>query len=279
MTDQKNEAVKVGARHARSPATFTCSLGDAHSCLPLAPQVFVRCRPLSDQERRDGRQHAVVVDGRDGQVTVREWVVALPSGLLSQPPAPTANWCLGCRSGAPPRERRRLRLTRCGGACGRRQQERRRQEPAQWGALRQQLTASQTALLCLTAVHGIAAFSGCPLSPAMPTACRGTPLRRSPTVCRCPAFSLQAFGPDSRQEDVYAAAAAPLVEAALQGFSATVFAYGQTGCGKTHTMEGREQPAEERGVIPPAFDHIFREIQKGKGGGDGGSSSCSCSWG
>ena len=63
---------------------------------------------------------------------------------------------------------------------------------------------------------------------------------------------------------MYAAAAAPLVEAALQGFNATVFAYGQTGCGKTHTMEGREQPAEERGVIPRAFDHIFREIQKGR---------------
>lgn len=28
-------------------------------------------------------------------------------------------------------------------------------------------------------------------------------------------------------------------------------------------MEGREAPAEERGIIPRAFDHIFREIQKG----------------
>jgi hypothetical protein len=39
--------------------------------------------------------------------------------------------------------------------------------------------------------------------------------------------------------------------------------HSQTGCGKTHTMEGREQPAEERGIIPRAFDHIFRDIQKG----------------
>lgn len=74
---------------------------------------------------------------------------------------------------------------------------------------------------------------------------------------------LQAFGPESRQEDVYAAAGAPLVEAVLQGFNATVFAYGQTGCGKTHTMEGREPPAEGRGIIPRAFDHIFNEIEKG----------------
>ncbi|KAL4436755.1 hypothetical protein ABPG75_003894 [Micractinium tetrahymenae] len=73
------------------------------------------------------------------------------------------------------------------------------------------------------------------------------------------------FGPDSRQEDVYDTACAPLVEAALQGFNATVFAYGQTGCGKTFTMEGRDEPAEQRGIIPRAFDHIFQEIQKGMG--------------
>lgn len=43
----------------------------------------------------------------------------------------------------------------------------------------------------------------------------------------------------------------------------TIFAYGQTGCGKTFTMEGKEEPAELRGVIPQAFDHIFTEIAKG----------------
>ena len=43
----------------------------------------------------------------------------------------------------------------------------------------------------------------------------------------------------------------------------TIFAYGQTGCGKTFTMEGKEEPAELRGLIPQAFDHIFTEIAKG----------------
>lgn len=28
-------------------------------------------------------------------------------------------------------------------------------------------------------------------------------------------------------------------------------------------MEGRDEPSELRGIIPRAFDHIFREIQKG----------------
>ena len=77
----------------------------------------------------------------------------------------------------------------------------------------------------------------------------------------------QAFGPEARQGVVYAAAAAPLVEAVLQGFNATVFAYGQTGCGKTHTMEGRggggDGEEEELGLIPSAFQHIFRRIQQG----------------
>ena len=30
----------------------------------------------------------------------------------------------------------------------------------------------------------------------------------------------------------------------------TIFAYGQTGCGKTHTMVGKAEPAELRGIIP-----------------------------
>lgn len=66
---------------------------------------------------------------------------------------------------------------------------------------------------------------------------------------------------------MYEGAAAGLVEAVLSGFNATVFAYGQTGCGKTHTMEGRDVPEEERGIIPRTFEHIFREIKQGARGG------------
>ena len=36
-----------------------------------------------------------------------------------------------------------------------------------------------------------------------------------------------------------------------------MFAYGQTGCGKSFTMVGIEQPREQLGIIPRAFDHIF----------------------
>ena len=44
------------------------------------------------------------------------------------------------------------------------------------------------------------------------------------------------------------------------GYNGTIFAYGQTGAGKTHTMEGYPDPPELRGIIPNAFKHIFEKI-------------------
>lgn len=52
----------------------------------------------------------------------------------------------------------------------------------------------------------------------------------------------RAFGPESKQADVYSAVVAPLINEVLAGYNCTVFAYGQTGTGKTHTMIGDETP-------------------------------------
>ena len=46
------------------------------------------------------------------------------------------------------------------------------------------------------------------------------------------------FGQQSTQDEVYNSAARPLIEHLFSGYYATVFAYGQTGTGKTYTMEG-----------------------------------------
>lgn len=45
----------------------------------------------------------------------------------------------------------------------------------------------------------------------------------------------------------------------MVGYNGTIFAYGQTGCGKTHTMIGVKDTKikAEKGIIPNAFDHIF----------------------
>lgn len=40
------------------------------------------------------------------------------------------------------------------------------------------------------------------------------------------------------QVSVYQAVVSPLLEEVLAGYNCTVFAYGQTGTGKTFTMEG-----------------------------------------
>lgn len=69
-------------------------------------------------------------------------------------------------------------------------------------------------------------------------------------------------GWDSKQSDIYDDAVAPLVVSVLRGFNGTIFAYGQTGTGKTHTMQGVSQDPDRRGVIPNSFQHIFTQISR-----------------
>jgi len=51
-----------------------------------------------------------------------------------------------------------------------------------------------------------------------------------------------------------------IVESVMDGYNGTIFAYGQTGTGKTHTMVGPPEPEEMHGVIPRTFAHIFKNI-------------------
>ncbi|CAL1688462.1 unnamed protein product [Lasius platythorax] len=76
------------------------------------------------------------------------------------------------------------------------------------------------------------------------------------------------FGPSSKQVDVYNAVVSPLLEEVLAGYNCTVFAYGQTGTGKTFTMEGVSndptlhwQSDTMAGIIPRALSHLFDELR------------------
>ncbi|CAE7723360.1 Kif17, partial [Symbiodinium sp. KB8] len=73
------------------------------------------------------------------------------------------------------------------------------------------------------------------------------------------------FGTESKQKAVYDELGYSLVESVLQGFNGTIFAYGQTGCGKTFTMSGLRDPPEMRGITPNSFDHIFESIKIAQG--------------
>jgi kinesin family protein 3/17 len=64
----------------------------------------------------------------------------------------------------------------------------------------------------------------------------------------------------STQRQVYDETASPIISAVLEGYNGTIFAYGQTGTGKTFTMEGVQEQKELRGIIPNSFEHIFDTI-------------------
>lgn len=81
----------------------------------------------------------------------------------------------------------------------------------------------------------------------------------------------QVFGPDATQAEVYEGIVEPIVDEVLQGYNCTVFAYGQTGTGKTHTMEGARDEdmvefeerrlAENAGIIPRAVKQVFDHLR------------------
>ncbi|CAK0827434.1 unnamed protein product, partial [Prorocentrum cordatum] len=70
----------------------------------------------------------------------------------------------------------------------------------------------------------------------------------------------QVYGPNTQQADFYEQTGYAIVENVMDGYNGTIFAYGQTGTGKTHTMVGPDGNEEQYGVIPRTFHHIFRNI-------------------
>lgn len=67
---------------------------------------------------------------------------------------------------------------------------------------------------------------------------------------------------NSKQIELYDETFRQLVDSVLEGYNGTIFAYGQTGTGKTFTMEGVRADPVLRGVIPNSFEHIFTHIAR-----------------
>eukprot|EP00958_Prasinococcus_capsulatus_P014477 scaffold1523_cov426-Prasinococcus_capsulatus_cf.AAC.1 len=72
----------------------------------------------------------------------------------------------------------------------------------------------------------------------------------------------QVFDASRTTNEVYIERAKGLIEGAFAGFNGTIFAYGQTSSGKTHTMRGT---VEEPGIIPRAVEDSFRIIHENQG--------------
>jgi len=66
--------------------------------------------------------------------------------------------------------------------------------------------------------------------------------------------------PNVTQSQVYEAAAKSIVKDVLNGYNGTIFAYGQTSSGKTHTMEGVINDPTKQGIIPRIVNDIFNHI-------------------
>uniref|UniRef100_A0A7N9AVD7 Kinesin-like protein n=1 Tax=Mastacembelus armatus TaxID=205130 RepID=A0A7N9AVD7_9TELE len=68
------------------------------------------------------------------------------------------------------------------------------------------------------------------------------------------------FQSSTTQVQFYNAVAQRIVRDVLEGYNGTIFAYGQTSSGKTHTMEGKLHDADMMGIIPRIVQDIFNYI-------------------
>lgn len=78
------------------------------------------------------------------------------------------------------------------------------------------------------------------------------------------------FAPAAKQIDVYRSVVCPILDEVIMGYNCTVFAYGQTGTGKTFTMEGERSPDGQftweedplAGIIPRTLHQIFEKLSE-----------------
>ena len=66
------------------------------------------------------------------------------------------------------------------------------------------------------------------------------------------------------QSQVFELIGIPIANACLDGYNGCIFAYGQTGAGKTYTIQGNgldtNVDIDKRGILPRVFEYIFAKI-------------------
>ena len=76
------------------------------------------------------------------------------------------------------------------------------------------------------------------------------------------------FGPEADQSLIYQDVVAPMLDEVINGYNCTIFAYGQTGTGKTYTMHGDLKPtplglpSPSAGMIPRALHKLFTQLNE-----------------
>lgn len=70
-----------------------------------------------------------------------------------------------------------------------------------------------------------------------------------------------AFNTDTTQDLVFEKCASISVSDVLEGYNGTIFAYGQTGAGKSWSMMGDKNSEQLKGIIPRSAEEIFKRIE------------------
>mmetsp|Transcript_19331 Transcript_19331/g.32512 ORF Transcript_19331/g.32512 Transcript_19331/m.32512 type:complete len:757 (-) Transcript_19331:570-2840(-) len=71
------------------------------------------------------------------------------------------------------------------------------------------------------------------------------------------------FDMKAQQCDVFETCAISVINSVMDGYNGTLFAYGQTGAGKTHTVMGPTvETYEERGLCLRTIDYIFKTVRE-----------------
>lgn len=73
-------------------------------------------------------------------------------------------------------------------------------------------------------------------------------------------FSYDQVLHNTGQQALFDDVVAPVIDSVLAGYNGTVFCYGQTGAGKTHTHIGSTSSYAERGLAPRAISRIFQQL-------------------
>lgn len=75
------------------------------------------------------------------------------------------------------------------------------------------------------------------------------------------------FGPEADQSMIYDDVVQPLLDEVISGYNCTLFAYGQTGTGKTYTMQGDLTPSvtggpcADAGMIPRVLSRLYQHLE------------------
>ncbi|KAG6873718.1 hypothetical protein C0995_012182 [Termitomyces sp. Mi166 len=98
----------------------------------------------------------------------------------------------------------------------------------------------------------------------IPTPATTNSIKLDPTYAKSSSTPIQSFNFDSiltstPNKPIYSTVARSHVHAAMEGYNAVIFAYGQTASGKTFTLSGNES---EPGIIPRAMRDVFAFIRQ-----------------